>query len=65
MIAPAIGVVKIVADESGKFLNTGIVHSRLLVRQIFALTPTGGQRICMIETGRAFPASVVIQKSPA
>ena len=61
VVAPSLGVVKIIADQAGKLGKAGIVHRRALVGQVLALAPIR-QRIGVIEAGRPFPELIMVEK---
>ncbi len=54
-------MVKVGADQAGEFSKAGIVHRRHSVRQILALAPIG-QRVRVIEAGRALPELTVVEE---
>ena len=61
IVAPALGMVEVGADQAGEFSKAGLVNRRQSVRQIFALAPIG-QRVCVIEPGCTLPELVVVQE---
>src|SRR3954463_10528957 len=61
VIAPPLGVVKIIADQAGKLGTAAMVHCRALLAQALALAPMR-QRIGVIEAGRPVPELMMIEK---